>query len=63
MGLHIASLAMAFDPQFVVIGGGLMDAGATTAAFRERICESPTRLPAPIFGQPNSRSSKSCRPR
>ncbi len=36
MGLHIASLAMAFDPLFVVIGGGLMDAGATTAEFRER---------------------------
>jgi glucokinase len=36
MGLHIANLAMALDPQFVVIGGGLMDAGATTEAFRER---------------------------
>lgn len=36
MGLHIANLAMAFDPLFVVIGGGLMDAGATTAEFRER---------------------------
>jgi glucokinase len=36
MGLHIANLAMALDPQFVVIGGGLMDTGATTDAFRER---------------------------
>jgi len=36
MGLHIANCAMAFDPQYVVIGGGLMDAGSTTAAFRER---------------------------
>jgi glucokinase len=36
MGLHIANLVMAFDPLFVVIGGGLMDAGATTAEFRER---------------------------
>ena len=36
MGLHIANLAMALDPEFVVIGGGLMDAGATTAEFRER---------------------------
>ncbi|MFN8413951.1 MAG: ROK family protein [Anaerolineales bacterium] len=25
MGLHVASLAMALDPKFVVIGGGLMD--------------------------------------
>ncbi len=36
LGLHVASLAMALDPQFVVIGGGLMDPEATTAAFRER---------------------------
>ncbi|NJN19776.1 MAG: ROK family protein [Oscillochloris sp.] len=36
LGIHIASLAMALDPQFVVIGGGLMDAGSTTDAFRER---------------------------
>jgi glucokinase len=36
LGLHVASLAMALDPQFVVIGGGLMDPEATTEAFRER---------------------------
>jgi glucokinase len=36
MGLHIANLAMALDPQFVVIGGGLMDPEATTEEFRER---------------------------
>jgi glucokinase len=36
LGLHIASLAMALDPQFVVIGGGLMDVEATSDAFRER---------------------------
>lgn len=36
LGLHVASLAMAFDPGFVVIGGGLMDPEATTDAFRER---------------------------
>jgi glucokinase len=36
LGLHIANLAMALDPQFVVIGGGLMDPTATTTAFRER---------------------------
>ncbi len=36
MGLHIATLAMALDPKFVVIGGGLMDPEATTTAFRER---------------------------
>jgi glucokinase len=36
LGLHVANLAMALDPQFVVIGGGLMDPGATTEAFRQR---------------------------
>jgi glucokinase len=36
LGLHVANLAMALDPQFVVIGGGLMDPEATTDAFRER---------------------------
>ncbi len=36
MGLHVANLVMALDPQFVVIGGGLMDTEATTAEFRER---------------------------
>jgi glucokinase len=36
LGLHVANLAMALDPQFVVIGGGLMDPEATTEAFRER---------------------------
>lgn len=36
LGLHVATLTMALDPEFVVIGGGLMDPEATTAEFRER---------------------------
>ena len=36
LGLHVANLAMALDPQIVVIGGGLMDPEATTKEFRER---------------------------
>ena len=36
LGLHVATLAMALDPEFVVIGGGLMDPEATTEVFRER---------------------------
>jgi glucokinase len=36
LGLHVATLAMALDPQFVVIGGGLMDPESTTDAFRDR---------------------------
>jgi len=36
LGLHVATLAMALDPTFVVIGGGLMDPESTSAAFRTR---------------------------
>ena len=47
MGLHVAMLAMALDPEYVVIGGGLMDPDATTAAFRAALpagaCATPRR--------------------
>jgi predicted NBD/HSP70 family sugar kinase len=36
LGLHAASLCLALDPGFVVIGGGLMDHESTTPRFRER---------------------------
>lgn len=36
LGLQAASLIIALDPEFVVIGGGLIDPEATTPAFRER---------------------------
>lgn len=36
LGLHMASLLMAVDSEFVVIGGGLIDPDATTVEFRER---------------------------
>ncbi len=36
LGLHVANLAMALDPEFVVIGGGLMDPESTTPEFRAR---------------------------
>ena len=36
LGLHVASLTLALDAEFVVIGGGLMDPEATTTEFRER---------------------------
>ena len=36
MGYFTAMLAMALDPEFVVIGGGLMDPDATTETFRAR---------------------------
>jgi glucokinase len=36
LGLHVANLTIAFDAEFVVIGGGLIDPDATTEEFRER---------------------------
>jgi predicted NBD/HSP70 family sugar kinase len=36
LGIHVANLAMALDPEFVVIGGGLMDPESTTQEFRDR---------------------------
>ncbi len=49
MGLHVANLVMAVDPQFVVIGGGLMDPEATTEAFRERYLRIVRETAAPYF--------------
>ena len=36
LGLHAANLVTALDPAYVVIGGGLIDPGATTEEFRAR---------------------------
>ena len=36
MGLLVAQMAMAVDPAYVVVGGGLIDPDATTPEFRER---------------------------
>jgi glucokinase len=49
LGIHIANLAMALDPQFVVIGGGLMDPAATTTAFRERYLQIMHDTAAPYL--------------
>jgi glucokinase len=35
LGLHLANLLIAVDAEYVVIGGGLIDPGATTPEFRE----------------------------
>lgn len=47
LGLHMASLAMALDPEFVVIGGGLMDPESTTPEFRERYLRLLNEAAAP----------------
>jgi glucokinase len=49
LGLHVASLAMALDPEFVVIGGGLMDPEATTADFRMRYLDNVRAAAAPYL--------------
>ncbi|MEO8076340.1 MAG: ROK family protein [Acidobacteriota bacterium] len=49
LGLHVATLAMALDPEFVVIGGGLMDPEATTAGFRERYLANVRAAAAPYL--------------
>jgi glucokinase len=49
LGLHVASLSMALDAQFVVIGGGLMDPEATTDAFRSRYLRIIAESAAPYL--------------
>ena len=49
MGLFVAMLAMALDPEYVVIGGGLMDPDATTDAFRARYLQVLRDTAAPFL--------------
>ena len=49
LGLHVASLSMALDAQFVVIGGGLMDPESTTDAFRARYLRIIKETAAPYL--------------
>lgn len=49
LGLHVATLAMALDPEFFVIGGGLMDPESTTPEFRERYLRIVRESAAPYF--------------
>jgi glucokinase len=49
LGLHVANLAMAFDPQFFIIGGGLMDPEATTTEFRARYLRIVGETATPYF--------------
>jgi glucokinase len=49
LGLHVANLAMALDPQFVIISGGLMDPEATTDAFRDRYLRTVRETAAPYL--------------
>jgi glucokinase len=49
LGLHVANLAMALDPRFVVVGGGLMDPEATTEVFRERYLRIVGETAAPYL--------------
>jgi len=58
LGLHVANLSMALDPEFVVIGGGLMDPEATTEPFRERYLRIVYETAAPyLFPAQRARQS------
>jgi glucokinase len=49
LGIHVAVLALALDPRYVVIGGGLMDPESTTPAFRERYLGTVRATAAPYL--------------
>lgn len=49
LGYHVANLAMALDPQFVILGGGLMDPEATVDAFRDRYLRIVRDTAAPLL--------------
>jgi glucokinase len=49
LGLHVATLSLALDAQFVVIGGGLMDPESTTDAFRARYLKVIGETAAPYL--------------
>jgi glucokinase len=49
LGFHVANLAMALDPQYVVIGGGLMDPETTTEEFRQRYLRIVRETAAPYL--------------
>jgi glucokinase len=49
LGLHVANLVIAFDPGYVVIGGGLIDPESTTSEFRERYLGGIRRAAEPYL--------------
>ncbi len=52
LGLHVANLLMALDTEYVVIGGGLIDPGATTPEFRARYLDGIRRACEPYLWEP-----------
>lgn len=56
LGLHAASLVMALDPKYVVIGGGLMDPESTTEQFRNRYLSIVRETALPFLWPAQQRS-------
>lgn len=52
LGLHVANLLMAFDAEYVVIGGGLIDPDATTPDFRDRFLSGIRDAAEPYLWEP-----------
>jgi predicted NBD/HSP70 family sugar kinase len=50
LGIHAATLCLALDPGFVVVGGGLMDHESTTPEFRERYINVLRESAMPLAG-------------
>jgi glucokinase len=49
LGLHAAALIMALDPEFVVLGGGLMDPESTEPEFRKRYLQGVRNAALPYM--------------
>lgn len=58
MGYHVANLYMSVDPGIVVIGGGLMDPGATTPEFRQRYIDIVVDTARPYLWKSQKESIK-----
>ncbi|MBX7123679.1 MAG: ROK family protein [Opitutaceae bacterium] len=49
LGLHVAALAVSLDPEYFVIGGGLIDPESTTPEFRARYLDGIRAAARPYF--------------
>ncbi|MFV0416499.1 MAG: ROK family protein [Chthoniobacterales bacterium] len=58
LGLHVASLSVALDARYVVIGGGLIDPQATTEEFRNQYLDTIRASAAPWLYPMQTKSLK-----
>ena len=58
LGIHIANLTMAFDAEYAIIGGGLIDPHSTTEEFRTRYIEGIRKAAVPWLFQAQQKTLK-----